>query len=498
MAPDPTHCEPEGARIVTVPNVITLVRLAVCPCSCGCWPTTSCSPPPALLAVLGATDWVDGWVARRFDQGSDLGKVFDPVADRILLLVAGVALIVQGSVPLVVGILVLAREVVVSVAVLALAAAGARRIDVQWVGKAGTLALMFAFPLYLWADAISGTASDVVLVRGVVHGRVRPRAQLLRRVHLRAARPRRVARGPIHPDRRERLVKAVILAGGEGTRLRPLTSNTPKPMMPLANKPMMEHIVNLLALHGFDEIVVTVAFLANQIRDYFGDGSDFGVTMRYATEDSPLGTAGSVRNAADELDDTFLVISGDVLTDIDLTAFVKAHRDAGASASIALKHVENPLEFGIVITQPDGTIERFLEKPTWGEVFSDTINTGIYVLEPVVFDHIPEGEVVDFSSDVFPALLDDGHTLHGHVSEGYWEDVGTLEAYSRAHTDVLDGQRARRDRRLPARRGPLDRHRRRDQPRGPHRRPGRDRRQLPHRSPACTCGRTPCSAPTSS
>jgi len=235
-------------------------------------------------------------------------------------------------------------------------------------------------------------------------------------------------------------VKAVILAGGEGTRLRPLTSNTPKPMMPLANKPMLEHIVNLLSLHGFDEIVVTVAFLANQIRDYFGDGSDFGVTMRYATEDSPLGTAGSVRNAADELDDTFLVISGDVLTDIDLTAFVKAHRDAGASASIALKHVENPLEFGIVITQPDGTIERFLEKPTWGEVFSDTINTGIYVLEPVVFEHIPEGEVVDFSSDVFPALLDDGHTLHGHVAEGYWEDVGTLEAYSRAHADVLDGR----------------------------------------------------------
>ena len=235
-------------------------------------------------------------------------------------------------------------------------------------------------------------------------------------------------------------MKAVILAGGEGTRLRPLTSNTPKPMMPLVNKPMMEHIVNLLAQHGFDEVVVTVAFLANQIRDYFGDGSDFGVTMRYATEDSPLGTAGSVRNAADELDDTFLVISGDVLTDIDLTTFVKAHRDAGASASIALKHVDNPLEFGIVITQPDGTIERFLEKPTWGEVFSDTINTGIYVLEPVVFDFIPDGAVVDFSSDVFPVLLDNGHTLHGHVAEGYWEDVGTLEAYSRAHTDVLDGR----------------------------------------------------------
>ena len=230
------------------------------------------------------------------------------------------------------------------------------------------------------------------------------------------------------------------MAGGEGTRLRPLTSNTPKPMMPLVNKPMMEHIVGLLVQHGFDDIVVTVAFLANQIRDYFGDGSDFGARMRYATEDSPLGTAGSVRNAADELDDTFLVISGDVLTDIDLTALVQAHRDAGAVASIALKAVENPLEFGIVITQPDGTIERFLEKPTWGEVFSDTINTGIYVLEPSALDYIPAGEVVDFSSDVFPRLLDDGLTMHGHVAEGYWEDVGTLEAYISAHHDVLDGK----------------------------------------------------------
>jgi mannose-1-phosphate guanylyltransferase/phosphomannomutase len=234
-------------------------------------------------------------------------------------------------------------------------------------------------------------------------------------------------------------VKAVILAGGEGTRLRPLTSNTPKPMMTLANKPMMEHIVNLLALHGFDDIVVTVAFLANQIRDYFGDGSDFGVRMRYATEDTPLGTAGSVRNASAELDDSFLVISGDVLTDLDLTKFVKAHRDASASASIALKHVDNPLEFGIVITRPDGTIERFLEKPSWGEVFSDTINTGVYVLEPDVFDFIAEGEVVDFSSDVFPALLEAGHVMHGYVTHDYWEDVGTLDAYIRAHTDVLDG-----------------------------------------------------------
>ena len=152
-----------GARIVTIPNVISVARLACAPVFVWLLADDELLAAAALLAVLGATDWIDGWIARRFDQGSDLGKVLDPVADRILLLLAAVALVVQGSVPLVVGILVLAREAVISIAVLALAAAGARRIDVQWAGKAGTLALMFAFPLYLWADAISGTASDVVL-----------------------------------------------------------------------------------------------------------------------------------------------------------------------------------------------------------------------------------------------------------------------------------------------------------------------------------------------
>src|SRR2546423_1388315 len=235
-------------------------------------------------------------------------------------------------------------------------------------------------------------------------------------------------------------MKAVILAGGEGTRLRPLTSNEPKPMMPLVNLLMMELIVRLLAQHGFDDIVVTVAFLANHIRNYFGDGSDFGVRMRYATEESPLGTAGSVRNAMQELDETFLVVAGDALTDIDFGDVMKAHKASEAFASIALKRVENPVEFGIVITRDDGTIERFLEKPTWGEVFSDTINTNIYVLEPGIFDFIPEGEVVDFSSDVFPAVLERDLKLVGHVVDGYWEDVGTLEAYRRAHDDILDGR----------------------------------------------------------
>ena len=235
-------------------------------------------------------------------------------------------------------------------------------------------------------------------------------------------------------------MKAVILAGGEGTRLRPLTSNQPKPMMPIANVPMMEHIVKLLARHGFDDIVVTVAFMANHIRTYFGDGSELGVRMRYATEEAPLGTAGSVRNAMAELDETFLVISGDVLTDVDLGLIVEQHNARDAFATIALKRVENPVDFGIVITREDGQIERFLEKPTWGEVFSDTINTGIYVLDPGVFEFIPEGEVVDFSGDVFPAVLDRGLSLLGTVVDGYWEDVGTLESYRTAHENLLDGQ----------------------------------------------------------
>jgi mannose-1-phosphate guanylyltransferase / phosphomannomutase len=235
-------------------------------------------------------------------------------------------------------------------------------------------------------------------------------------------------------------MKAVIMAGGEGTRLRPLTSNVPKPMLPIANRPMMEHIVRLLKQHGFDEIVVTVAFLANHIRNYFGDGSEFGVRLVYATEETPLGTAGSVRNARDELTERFLVISGDVLTDIDLGAIVRFHEERGALATIGLTPVEDPLEFGIVITREDGTIERFLEKPTWGQVFSDTINTGIFVLEPEIFDHIDAGRAVDFSSEVFPQVLAEGKPLYGAVLEGYWEDVGTLDAYVRAHKDVLDGR----------------------------------------------------------
>jgi mannose-1-phosphate guanylyltransferase/phosphomannomutase len=235
-------------------------------------------------------------------------------------------------------------------------------------------------------------------------------------------------------------VKAVIMAGGEGTRLRPLTTSQPKPMLPMANQPMAAHIIALLKKHGFDEIIITVSFLANTIRTYFGDGSEFGVRIDYATEETPLGTAGSVLNARERLDERFLVISGDSLTDIDLGELVRFHDASGAVVTLALKAMENPLDFGIVITDEHSRVERFLEKPTWGQVFSDRINTGIYVLDPAVLDHIAPNRSVDFSADVFPELLEAGQPLYGFTTEGYWEDVGALEAYMQAHADILDGK----------------------------------------------------------
>src|SRR5437764_13171686 len=206
------------------------------------------------------------------------------------------------------------------------------------------------------------------------------------------------------------------MAGGEGSRLRPLTSNQPKPMLPLVNRPMMEHIVSLLKRHGFDDVVVTLAFMPNAIRTDFGDGSEFGVRMVYATEEQPLGTAGSVRNAMEELDERFLVISGDVLTDVDLAKIVDFHDEHEALATIGLTAVENPLEFGIVITREDGSIDRFLEKPGWGQVFSDTVNNGIFVLEPEIFDYIDADRPVDFSGEVCPKLHEAGRPLAGFVT----------------------------------------------------------------------------------
>ncbi|NUS55755.1 MAG: NDP-sugar synthase, partial [Streptomycetaceae bacterium] len=236
-------------------------------------------------------------------------------------------------------------------------------------------------------------------------------------------------------------MKAVVMAGGEGTRLRPMTSSMPKPLLPVVNRPIMEHVLRLLKRHGFSETVVTVQFLASLVRNYFGDGEDLGMHLTYANEETPLGTAGSVKNAEEALkDDSFLVISGDALTDFDLTKLVEYHRAKGALVTVCLTRVPDPVEFGITIIDDEGRVDRFLEKPTWGQVFSDTVNTGIYVMEPEVFDYVAAGVSVDWSGDVFPKLLEEGKPVYGYVAEGYWEDVGTHESYVKAQADVLDGK----------------------------------------------------------
>lgn len=237
-------------------------------------------------------------------------------------------------------------------------------------------------------------------------------------------------------------MKAVIMAGGEGTRLRPLTSHRPKPLSPALNIPIMEHIVMLLKEHGITEIVVTLHYLADEIEGYFGDGSEWGVNLIYSVEDTPLGTAGSVKQAEEHLkDDAFLIISGDALTDIDIDKAIKFHRDKKSTATIVLSHVPNPLEFGVVITDDEGHIRRFLEKPSWGEVFSDTVNTGMYILEPVVFDYMELGKNYDWSQQIFPQILAEGKPLYGYVMDGdYWCDVGNLSQYREAQYTVLDGQ----------------------------------------------------------
>jgi len=248
-------------------------------------------------------------------------------------------------------------------------------------------------------------------------------------------------------------MKAVVMAGGEGTRLRPLTSSRPKPMVPVVGRPVMEHILALLRRHGITQVIITVQYLSAQIEDYFGDGSDFGMDVSYSVEPEPLGTAGSVRRCADDLQSTFLVISGDALTDIDLGRVLDLHRSRGSWVTLALARVPNPLEFGVVITDGEMRIQRFLEKPGWGEVFSDTINTGIYVIEPQALAEVPPGQPYDFSKELFPKLMDAGAPLYGCAVDGYWCDIGNLTQFLQANEDALHG-RVRLD--LPGRRFPGD------------------------------------------
>ncbi|MDX1932864.1 MAG: mannose-1-phosphate guanyltransferase [Capsulimonadales bacterium] len=236
-------------------------------------------------------------------------------------------------------------------------------------------------------------------------------------------------------------MKAVVMAGGEGTRLRPLTSNRPKPLVPVLNKPIAQHIIEHLKRAGITDIVVTLYYLAEEIQNYFGDGSEMGVNLIYSIEDTPLGTAGSVKKAERYLnDDTFIIVSGDALTDLDIDKAIAFHRERQAEATLILQSVNNPLEFGVVMTEEDGRIKRFLEKPSWGEVFSDTVNTGMYVLEPTVFALMDHDRNYDWSQDIFPRMLAERRELFGYIMQEYWTDVGSLEQYRQAQYDMLNGK----------------------------------------------------------
>jgi len=232
-------------------------------------------------------------------------------------------------------------------------------------------------------------------------------------------------------------IKAVIMAGGFGTRIQPLTYSLPKPMLPIVNIPMMEHVLKKLKATGIDEVVILLYYMPHVIKNHFEDGSKWGVKIHYVLPDGDYGTAGAVGFAREFLDTTFMIVSGDLVTDFDFTNILDYHFRKRSTLTITLTSVENPLQFGVVIVNEEGEIEKFLEKPSWGEVFSDTINTGIYVIEPQVLDFIPKEEQFDFAKDLFPLLMEKGITLYGYTARGYWRDVGNPDSYREVHDDIL-------------------------------------------------------------
>jgi NDP-sugar pyrophosphorylase family protein len=235
-------------------------------------------------------------------------------------------------------------------------------------------------------------------------------------------------------------MKAMILAAGVGSRLDPLTRNIPKPMVPIINKPVMEHIIELLARHGFTKIMVNLHYYADQIQDYFGDGSKWGVKIQYSLEDRLWGDAGSVKRCEEFFDTTFLVIGGDDLADIDLKRLVKQHNEHKALCTIALSLVDDPAEYGIVLLNERGKITRFVEKPRGEIIFSNMANTGVYVFEPEIFEFIPKGMTYGFGNNVFPFLLEQKKRFYGYLTSSYWRDVGNLKQYQETHRDALQGK----------------------------------------------------------
>ncbi len=236
-------------------------------------------------------------------------------------------------------------------------------------------------------------------------------------------------------------MKAVILAGGAGTRLQPLTTELPKPMVSLFGKPVLEHILLLLRKNGVEEAAITLHYLPEAVTGYFGDGSSWGMHLEYFYEKEPLGTAGGVRACRDFLgQEDFIVISGDCVCDFDLADCARLHRERHAEATLLLHRVAEPLEYGLVRTDEQGRVTAFVEKPGWGQVFTDQVNTGVYLLSPAVLDRVPEGRCFDFSKDLFPQLLRDKRPLYGQVPRGYWRDMGECGTYLQTVVDALDGK----------------------------------------------------------
>lgn len=232
-----------------------------------------------------------------------------------------------------------------------------------------------------------------------------------------------------------------MLAGGKGTRLRPLTIHTPKPIVPIFERPFLHYQLDLLKqVPEIDEVILSLNYQPRRIEEIFGDGSDAGLNIRYVVEPEPLGTAGAVRYAGESLHESVVVFNGDVLTNVDLAAVLKLHRDRKAKATIVLTPVDNPTAYGLVETDADGNILRFLEKPNPDEITCNTINAGIYILEPDTFDRIPKGQPWSIERSFFPSLIERNETFVAYVDRGYWIDIGTPEKYTAVHRDIMDGR----------------------------------------------------------
>jgi NDP-sugar pyrophosphorylase family protein len=238
-------------------------------------------------------------------------------------------------------------------------------------------------------------------------------------------------------------MKAILLAGGKGTRLRPLTIHTPKPIVPIFNRPFLHYQLDLLKqVPEIDEVILSLNYQPRRIEEIFGDGSDIGISIRYVVEPAPLGTAGAVRYAGDNLTESVVVFNGDVLTQIDLAAVLRLHRERRAKATIVLTPVDNPTAYGLVETDESGNVTRFLEKPNPDEITTNNINAGIYVLEPDTFDRIPKDVSWSIERSYFPSLVERGETFVAYVYNGYWIDIGTPEKYTQVHRDIMDGRYA--------------------------------------------------------